>query len=95
MDPNLTSGTAAISTTDDNPVTLIANTGKLIASVVNVINEGAIPGFVSVDGGNSWARMPATSTRTFNVQHLPFGPVVKAKRVSGGANMTDLYADAY
>jgi hypothetical protein len=93
----LSSGINAISTTDDNPVDLIANPKGEVCQEVNIVNEGTVKGFVSVDGGVTWLYMPAgtDSAPASRTVVMFLAARVKAKRVPGGSNMTGLYADMY
>lgn len=89
------SGTTALATSSDTAITLIANTTGVPVREITIVNEGAVAGFVSWDGGTTWRRMPAgPSSRTFNFHH-PVAAVVMAKRVAGGTDMTGLWADAH
>lgn len=88
----MTSGTTPISTTGATPVTLLsAAPGYSLR--VTIINEGAVPGFVSLDGGTTWRRMPATASgasRSFAWN----GKAAVMAKVLSGSEMTGLYADA-
>jgi hypothetical protein len=89
----LNSGTTAIATTDDSAIAVL-DTGSVMVSRVYVINEGAAPGFVSIDNGESWLRIPASGSRTIDISHSPRAVVVKVKRVASGANLGGIWANA-
>ena len=92
------SGETAYATVDDTavPVTqiLAGSYGQ-----ISVINEGAAPGFYSLDGGvaGSWERLPASGSVTLT----PAGRIrltgtnpVQIKRVTGGTNLSGVYVIA-
>lgn len=85
------SGETPVSTTSDAPVTLLTANTTGIKRSVTIINEGSVAGFFSFDGA-TWARLPASSTQTFDNVHCT--QAVQVKRTSGGANLTGLYAFA-
>jgi hypothetical protein len=93
------SGETAIATTDDNAVavSLLDKAGNAITTSVGctrlfIINEGANPGFYSVNSG-PWCRLPAASSVTID-QPIP-GPTLRVKRVSGGGDLASVFAWGY
>ena len=89
------SGTAAVATTNDDAVDLLANASGDFLHEITIVNTGEAPGFGTIDGGATWHYLPAgPSSRTFDIRHAPRKAVVKVKRVPGGTNMTGVYADA-
>ncbi len=55
----LSSGITPITTSGPAVVPLFSTVAGDSFSRLVVINEGTAPGFVSIDGGNTWARVPA------------------------------------
>ncbi len=55
----ISSGLTAIVTTGPAALPLFAMTAGDSYNRLTVINEGAVAGFVSIDGGSTWARVPA------------------------------------
>ena len=92
----LNSGNTATVTSDDTAVTLLTLTAGCWN--VTVINLGAVQGFVSVDGGTTWADLPAgpgTSRTIANVCAAPGATTaVKVKRIPGGTNLAGIWGDA-
>jgi hypothetical protein len=87
------SGETAISTSSDAEVTVLTLTQGGYTEVV-ITNEGTVAGFVSIDNGSTWMRLPAgPSSRTFSVRGM-LRMVVKVKRVASGSNLTGIWADA-
>jgi hypothetical protein len=85
--PLATSGDAAVD---------VFPAGTKLDGEVNLINEGAAPGFVTLDGGTSWCRVPAgPCSRTFSIRHLSGTANVKIKRVASGTDMSAVYADGH
>jgi hypothetical protein len=58
----ISTGLTALTTTGQQTITLL-NSLSPFATIV-LINEGPTAGFFSVDGGSSWARMPAAAAAT-------------------------------
>jgi hypothetical protein len=92
-----TSGLTAKATSGDAAVTVIANEGNLLVSEAVVVNESAVPGFFSVDGGANWMRLPAgTATVPFvtrvDLRHQPISAVVMVKRIASGSDVTGVFA---
>ena len=92
----VSSGLTAIATTSDTPVDLItAAQLKDLAPrnpvCVVIINEGAVAGFISLDGGTSWPyRLPATAAIT--IDRLVDVSGIQVKRVASGSNVTGVWA---
>ncbi len=91
----ISSDTTAVATVSDAAVTLVAGVGPGRGyRYIAVINEGAVAGFFSIDGGTRWARLPASgSVFLSNIQTA--GEVVKIKREPGGSNLSGVYGFAY
>ena len=87
-----TSGLTAIATTTDAAVTVIANEGNAIVHEATIVNESAVVGFFSVDGGANWMRLPASSTTIIDLRHQPMTAVVQIKRVANGTDVTGVFA---
>ena len=87
-----TSGLTAKATTSNTAVTLIANEANNTVSEVVVVNESAVAGFFSVDGGASWMRLKASASTIVDLRHQPIAAVVLLKRVADGTDVTDVYA---
>jgi photosystem II stability/assembly factor-like uncharacterized protein len=87
----VSSGETAIATTSDTAVTaLAADTSQAYLTEVFIINEGTTPGFFSIDGGTTWARLPAgPSSVRIALRQIYQG--VKVKRVAGGSNLSGVY----
>jgi hypothetical protein len=84
----------AIATTDDTAV--VVNLGAVAqASNLRVVNEGSVVGWVSVDTGDTWHRLP-TGVSLF--QSLPpwsgTGNVM-VKRVASGSNLAGIFVSAW
>ena len=90
----LSSGETAKATTDDNPITLIDATDQETIGHLTIINEGGVAGFFSVDGGETWLRLPANGARSLDGLQV-FNQAIQAKRVAGGSNLSGVYADAW
>ncbi len=88
------SGEVAVSTSDDFPNTLVTvvDAPPKFTHVV-IINEGANPGFFSVDGGVVWSRIPGEFVQFLdNVRQM--GNIM-IKRPAGGPDMSGVYAYAW
>lgn len=88
----LTSGETAKATNGDAAVSLIANEGGAVVRSVTVINESAVGGFFTVDGGNTWPRLPANSAPTVDLSESPKAVNVQVKREPGAADLTKVWA---
>ena len=87
----LSSGETALATTSDTAVTAIAaDTTQNYLNELVIINEGTTPGFFSIDGGTTWARIPAgPSSVRIATRQIYSG--VKIKRVAGGSNLSGIW----
>ena len=83
------SGTTAIATTTDSAVVAITPNDDHVEDHCQIINEGEAPGFMSFDGGTSWARMPGEYQHTFDDLNGRSG--VQVKRVAGGTDLSDVF----
>jgi hypothetical protein len=86
-----TSGATAKATTADTAVELISatTTGRPF-TWLSIINEGSVAGFFSIDGGTTWARLPAGPSAV----SIPVGVkslAVQIKRVAGGTNLSGVW----
>lgn len=88
----LSSGTTAVSTSSDTAVTAIASSTNMLSCCVVIVNEGAAPGFWSLDNV-TWQRLPAGPTSvTHPIGNLPrVNGGVYVKRVSGGSDLSGVY----
>lgn len=87
------SGTAAGATTDNTAVTLISADASQDYHHVRVINEGSTNGFFSPDDGTTWHRLPAFTVIKMDL--LISNSAIQIKRVSGGDNLSDVYASVW
>jgi len=85
----LTSGTTAISSSGDTAVVVFSNVTQSVKSL-NFINTGTVAGFFSLDGGTTWAYLPASTTATVQSPTL-YGATVEVERISGGTNVSGIY----
>jgi hypothetical protein len=90
----VTSGTVAKATTGDDPVELIAAQPNDVLHHVRIINEGAAPGFYSIDGGNTWERLPAQASISDDDVIVSNTPIM-IKRVSGGTDLSGIFASTW
>ena len=93
----LSSGTTAISTDSANPKTLIAAQSAQQSKYITIVNESAVQGFYSFDGGASWHYLPAAasgvpSSVTVYANVFPSGLTVKR---AASIDVTGLYASAF
>ena len=92
------SGETALATSDDTAVTAIqyptATQGwmRVMKNAV-VTNEGSEAGFVSVDGGATWIRLPASYTLI--LRSIRISDSVLIKRVAGGANLSGVFVSIW
>lgn len=90
----LSSGETPISTASDNPVDVIENAAReIVRDEISILN-GAVAGYFSIDGGKTWAYLPASRSTTIRIAGTPFAPKVQVKRVPAGSDLTDVYAFA-
>ncbi len=90
-----TQSAGPIATTTDAAVVGIAKAdmGGLTARHISVINEGADPGFFSLDGGTTLRRIPGNTGRQMDGVSLQDDIVIQ--RPAGGSNMADVYIDIW
>lgn len=86
----ISSGVTATATSGDTAVTLFDCAGTAVFRVT-VVNEGGVAGFFSIDGGTTWARLPATSSVTVPIPEKPRSIICKVKRIAGGSNLSGVY----
>lgn len=91
----VTSGETPKSSSSDTAVPLIAalQDGVFMEHVV-IDNEGAVAGFFSIDGGTTWARLPASTVVVLDGVWIA-STAIQVKRVSGGSDITDVYGWAW
>ena len=91
----ISSGTTAKATTDDTSVVLLAKADmpRKANLTIRIVNEGAVAGFYSVDGGAAWARLPASSIVEDQSQEVNGSLLMK--RVASGSNLSGVYASAW
>lgn len=86
----ITSGETALATTSDTAITLILNTDfQDKYNALTIINESAVAGFFSCDGGMTWARLEPSAATTLDRIYL--NQSILVKRVAGGSNVTGLF----
>ena len=90
----ITTGTTPISTTNSSALQLLASAsgyGKIV-----LINEGPTAGLFSLDGGNTWARLPAAAAASAPVVitiENKYQPVnLQVMNAPGGGNLSGLWA---
>ena len=90
-----TQSAGPIATTTDAAVVAIAKAdmGGLTARHISVINEGADPGFFSIDGGNTFRRIPGNTGR--QMDGVSIQADISIKRPAGGSNMAAVYVDVW
>ena len=88
----ITSGETAIATSGDTAVDVFTSptAGSTGYTQVVVINEGAVAGFFSIDGGTTWARLPASSSIICKPANASV-PSLKVKRVASGTNLAGIW----
>lgn len=94
--PLVASAVAGVDTTDDDPVVLIAGsavTGGARGNAI-ILNESAVPGFFSVDGGVVWARLAASYAVDLPGIGIESNGI-QIKRIPGGTNLTGVFALAW
>lgn len=89
----VTSGETAKATTDDTAVEVIAaqSKGSQPYRHCRIVNEGAVAGFYSIDGGTTWERLPASSYLTDDGVYI-MNKALQIKRVAGGSDLSGVYA---
>lgn len=85
----ITSGVTPKATVDNNAIILIAGQETLHQHVL-VVNEGVEDGFLSVDGGISFARLPKQSSVAFDGVSVGSRDIM-VKRIFDGNNVTGLF----
>lgn len=90
------SGTTAVATSNDTAVSLITIPAGASYNRLVIINEGTVAGFYSIDGGNTWARLPAGVAGTpYRVECLDRSSTSpQVKRIASGSNLASVYASA-
>lgn len=89
----VTSGTTASSTSSAAAVVVLTatQTSSVSATKFEVVNEGPA-GFFSIDGGNNWIRLPASSAVQDTAARGVNG--IQIKR-DGATDMSGVYARAW
>lgn len=96
----LSSGTTAVVTLGAAAVIAIAATKAYSYSRVTVINEGPVAGFVSIDNGDNWVRIPAAAAATAPisvtvvVRELPVRNTPITIKRDGAVDMSGVYVFA-
>lgn len=97
----VSSGQTAKATSNNEAVALIAALALPAAYRLQhlaITNEGAGAGFFSIDGGTTWARLPAGPAAAVVLDDLCLtrrAGAILVKRVEDGANVTGVYAYAW
>lgn len=84
-----------IATTDNDAVVVFteADIGGQKPRHIGILNEGAEPGFFSIDGGRNFRRIPALSGR--QLDGIGIQGDIQIQRVFDGANMTEVFIDIW
>lgn len=82
------SGETAVTTNSNTAVTLVTLAKDELTTSVTIINEGSVAGFFSLDGGTTWARLPADCSLT--IPHETNQSIL-VKRVADGTDLADVY----
>jgi len=91
----VTSGTTAKATTADTAVEVIATQGPARTfRHARLINEGAVAGFWSADGGSTWSRLPAATVITDDDIYIR-DKAVQVKRVAGGSDLSGIWGEIW
>lgn len=90
------SGITALATNSDAPITVLAAHPERMESFILVV-EGTFGGFLSLDGGATWGRIPNPSAGNPFTMLLPNASIenqaVMIKRVpASGQDVTGIYA---
>ncbi len=90
-----TQSAGPIATTDDDPVVAIAKSDMagLTARHFSIINEGADPGFFSLNGGITLRRIPGNTGRQMDGVSLQDDIIIQ--RPAGGPDMTAVFVDVW
>ena len=88
------SGLVAKATTDDTAVEVIAADADRVFRHLRITNTGGVAGFYSIDGGSTWEYLPSNTIMTDDWVTID-NKAVKIKRVSGGADLSGVYASAW
>jgi len=90
----ISSGTTALSTSSDTVVQALAANTTQVCHHLRVANLGSVQGFYSIDGGTTWACLPANTVLTDDGVEFA-GSAVQIKRVAGGSNLDNVYVSAW
>ncbi len=89
-----TSGVTAKATTANAAIEVIAATNAKIFRHVRIVNEGAVAGFFSIDGGTNWERLPASAVVTDDGIFIK-NMAIQIKRISGGSDLSGVFGAAW
>jgi hypothetical protein len=91
----ISSGTTAVTTSADAAVDALSGLvpGRQYKRI-ELCNDGSVAGFYSLDGGTTWARLPA-DCRVLLDDVVAGADALKVKRIAGGSNLADVYCSAY
>jgi len=88
------SGVTALATTTDSAVEAIAADAVNVLHHVKLVNEGAVAGHFSIDGGTTWGRLPSDSMFVLDGVKIA-NAAIQVKRVAGGANLSGVFVEAW
>ena len=80
----------AVATTSDTAVTVLSSIDRDEADL-HILNTSSVAGFFSIDGGTTWAYLPAGPC-DLKLAGVPSSASVKVKRIASGSNLTGNYA---
>ncbi len=86
----ISNGTTALATSGADSVSAFPD-GQATIHWLRIINSGSNPGFFSVDGGNVWCRLPATSDIQVNNLPATDSVAVLLKR-AGSSDLANVWA---
>lgn len=90
------SGETGLTTNSDTAVTAIAMPANgFFRNIKNamITNEGGVAGFVSIDNGITWVRLPASTT--IYMRSIITGGSIMIKRVSGGSDLSGVFVSIW
>ncbi len=99
MNAQITSGTTAKATVSDTAVAVLSSTpGTNRVFEVTLINDNAVAGFYTLNGGDSvpiWARLPAGPCAiTLDLRGATVDLDLRVKRVASGTDLGGVWASA-
>jgi hypothetical protein len=89
-----TSGASAITTSSDTAVEAIAASSLPRGHYGMRIENGAVAGWWSPNGGTSWLYMKASMDLLIPSIHLS-GKAIQVKRIASGSNLANVFVNAW